>query len=124
MLRPWAGHSEVLYEQAGDIKQYLEAKQLRPLIVFSHKRFPAFPDLPCSEELGLDITLPQFRSIVAKKGVPADRVKILADAFKKSMDTPEWKKFAQDQYLDPDSYMGPDKFGTGWPRRWRPCAIS
>lgn len=106
------GHSEVLYEQAGDIKQYLEAKQLRPLIVFSQKRFPAFPDLPCSLELGYDITLPQFRSIVAKKGVPAERIKMLAEAFRKAMDTPEWKKFAQDQYLDPESYMGPDKFGA------------
>ena len=106
------GHSEVLYEQAGDIKQYLEAKQLRPLIVFSQKRFPAFPDLPCSLELGYNITLPQFRSIVAKKGVPADRVKILAGAFQKAMETPEWKKFAQDQYLDPESYIGPDKFAA------------
>jgi len=104
------GHSEVLYEQAGDIKQYLEANQLRPLIVFSQKRFPAFPDLPCSLELGYEITLPQFRSIVAKKGVPGDRVKILAEAFQKAMETPEWKKFAQDQYLDPESYLGPDKF--------------
>lgn len=104
------GHSEALYEQAGDIKQYLEAKQLRPLIIFAKERLAAFPDVPCSRELGLDITLPQFRSIVAKKGVPADRVKILADAFKKAMDTPEWKKFATEQYLDPESYMGPEKF--------------
>lgn len=105
------GHSEVLYEQAGDIKQYLEAKQLRPLVVFSQKRFPAFPDVPCSLELGYEITLPQFRSVVAKKGVAADRIKILADAFQKAMQTPEWKKFAQEQYLDPESYMGPDKYG-------------
>jgi tripartite-type tricarboxylate transporter receptor subunit TctC len=107
------GHSEVLYEQAGDIKQYLEAKQLKPVIIFAHKRHPAFPDLPCSVELGYDITLPQFRSIVAKKGVPADRVKILVEAFQKAMETPEWKKFAGEQYLDPESFMGPEKF-TGW----------
>jgi tripartite-type tricarboxylate transporter receptor subunit TctC len=106
------GHSEVLYEQAGDIKQYLEAKQLRPLIIFAQKRHPAFPDVPCSVELGYEITLPQFRSIVAKKGVPADRVKTLSDAFKKAMETPEWKKFAEEQYLDPESYIGPDKFGA------------
>ncbi len=106
------GHSEVLYEQAGDIKQYLEAKQLRPLIIFAHKRHPAFPDLPCSEELGYGITLPQFRGIVAKKGVPADRIQILADAFKKAIETPEWKKFAEEQYLDPESYLGPDKFAS------------
>ena len=106
------GHSEVLYEQAGDIKQYLEAKQLRPMIIFAQKRHPTFPDIPCSVELGYEITLPQFRSIVAKKGVPADRIKILSEAFKKAMETPEWKKFAEEQYLDPESYMGPDKFGS------------
>jgi tripartite-type tricarboxylate transporter receptor subunit TctC len=107
------GHSEVLYEQAGDIKQYLEAKQLKPLIIFSTKRLGAFPDVPCSKELGFDITLPQFRSIVAKKGVPAERIKVLAEAFKKAMETPEWKKFAEEQYLDPESYIGPDQF-QGW----------
>jgi tripartite-type tricarboxylate transporter receptor subunit TctC len=107
------GHNEVLYEQAGDIKQYLEAKQLKPLIIFASKRHPAFADVPCSQELGFEITLPQFRSIVAKKGVPADRVKILSEAFKKATETPEWKKFSDEQYLDPESYMGPDKFG-GW----------
>jgi putative tricarboxylic transport membrane protein len=103
------GHSEVLYEQAGDVKQYLEAKQLRPLLIFSSKRHPAFPDVPCSVELGFDVTLPQFRAIVAKAGTAPDRTKILAEAFKKATDTPEWKKFADDQYLDPESYLGPDK---------------
>ena len=103
------GHSEVLYEQAGDIKQYLDAQQLRPLIIFAHKRHPAFPGIPCSAELGYDLTLPQFRSIVAKAGTPPDRVKFLTEAFKKAMETVEWKKFAEDQYLDPESYMGPDK---------------
>ncbi|MBI5967632.1 MAG: tripartite tricarboxylate transporter substrate binding protein, partial [Deltaproteobacteria bacterium] len=104
------GHSEVLYEQAGDIKQYLEAKQLRPLIIFAHKRNPAFPEIPCSVELGLDITLPQFRSIVTRAGTPPERIKILAEAFKKALETPEYKKFAEEWYLDPESYMGPDKF--------------
>jgi tripartite-type tricarboxylate transporter receptor subunit TctC len=104
------GHSEVLYEQAGDIKQYLDAKQLRPVIIFAQKRHPAFPDIPSSVEMGYDLTLPQFRSVVAKAGIPPDRIKILAEVFKKAMDTPEWKKFSEEQYLDPESYMGPDKF--------------
>ncbi|MGE5252749.1 MAG: Bug family tripartite tricarboxylate transporter substrate binding protein [Planctomycetaceae bacterium] len=106
------GHSDVLYEQAGDMKQYLEAKQVRPLLIFARKRNPAYPDIPTSVELGYDITLPQFRSIVAKKGVPADRIKVLADAFKKAMDTPDWQKFAKEQYLSPESFMGPDQFST------------
>ena len=58
------------------------------------------------------MSLPQFRCIVAKKGVPADRVKTLAAALKKAMQTPGWKKFAAEQYPDPDSYMGADEFAA------------
>jgi tripartite-type tricarboxylate transporter receptor subunit TctC len=107
------GHAEVLYEQAGDVLQYLKAGQLRPLVIFAEQRHPAFPDVPSSKELGIDITLPQFRGIVAKKGTPPDRVRVLADAVKKAMDTPQWKKFAEEWYFAPDSHQGPEEF-TKW----------
>ena len=109
------GHSEVLYEQAGDIAQYVRAGQLRPLIIFAEKRHPAFPDVPASVELGYDIQLPQFRAIVAKKGVPAERAKVLAEAIRKAMETPAYRKFAEEWYMRPDSYMGPEQFGP-WVR--------
>jgi len=92
------------------MQQYLEAKQVRPVMIFAEKRNPAYPDVPTSIELGFDVTLPQFRSIAAKKGVPADRVKILAEAFRKAVETPEWQKFAKEQYLAADSFMPPEKF--------------
>jgi len=105
------GHTEVLYEQAGDVLQYLKASQLRPLIIFAEKRHPAFPDVPTSKELGLNITLPQFRGLATRKGVPAERVKVLADAFARAMQTPQWKKFAEEWYMSPDSFMGHEQFG-------------
>lgn len=92
------------------MKQYLEAGQIRPLIIFAKQRLAAFPDVPTSTELGLDITLPQFRGMVAKKGLPPDRIKLLADAFKKAMDTPEWKQFAAEWYISTDSYLGPEEY--------------
>jgi tripartite-type tricarboxylate transporter receptor subunit TctC len=107
------GHAEVLYEQAGDVLQYLKAGQLRPLIIFAAKRHPAFAEVPASKELGIDITLPQFRGIVAKQGTPADRVKILADAVRQAMDTAQWRKFAEEWHFAPDSYQGPQDF-TRW----------
>ncbi len=105
------GHTEVLYEQAGDVQQYVKAGQLRPLVIFAEKRHPAFPDVPASKELGLEIFLPQFRGIVAKKGNPPERIQALGEAFRKASETPGWKKFAEEWYLRADSYMGPDKFG-------------
>lgn len=107
------GHAEVLYEQAGDVLQYLKAGQLKPLIIFAEKRHPAFADVPTSRELGIEITLPQFRGIVARKGTPPERVKILADAVTQAMDTPQWKKFAEEWYFAPDSHQGPQDF-TRW----------
>ncbi len=105
------GHAEVLYEQAGDILQYLKAGQLKPLVIFAEKRHPAFLDVPTSRELGIEVTLPQFRGIVAKKGTPPERVKTLADAFTRAMDTPQWRKFAEEWYMSPESYQGPADFG-------------
>jgi tripartite-type tricarboxylate transporter receptor subunit TctC len=92
------------------VLQYLKAGQLKPLVIFAEKRHPAFADVPTSKELGIDITLPQFRGIVAKKGTPPERVKALGEAFKKAMDTPQWKKFAEEWYFAPDSYMGSEEF--------------
>ena len=107
------GHAEVLYEQAGDVLQYLKAGQLKPLIIFADRRHPAFPDVPASKELGIDITLPQFRGMVARAGTPPDRVQALADAFRKALDSPQWKKFAEEWHFRPDSAMGPQDF-TKW----------
>jgi tripartite-type tricarboxylate transporter receptor subunit TctC len=107
------GHAEVLYEQAGDVLQYLKAGQLRPLLIFAERRHPAFPDVPAAKELGIDVTLPQFRGVVAKKGTPPDRVRALGDAFRKAMETAEWKTFSEEWYFRPDSYQGTADF-TRW----------
>ena len=79
---------------------------------FAKKRLAAFPDVPCSSELGYDITLPQFRSFVVKAGTPADRVKVLSDALAKAVATDEYKKFLEDQYADPQSFIPADKAGA------------
>ena len=109
------GHAEVLYEQAGDIQQYVKAKQLRPLIIFAESRHPAFAEVPASKELGLEITLPQFRGIVARRGMPPERAKALAEAFRKATDTPQWKAFLEQWYMRADSFLGPEQFGP-WVR--------
>ena len=101
------GHVDALYEQAGDVRQFLDSNQIRPLILFGKERLAAFKDIPASYELGYKIALPQFRSYVVKARTPADRVKVLADALAKAVATPEYKKFLSDQYADPNSYIDP-----------------
>ena len=103
------GHVDALYEQAGDVRQFILNKQIRPIIMFGKERLPAFKDVPTSHELGYDIALPQFRSFVVKAGTPADRVKMLSDAMAKVAAEPEYKKFLEEQFAAKDSFIPADK---------------
>ncbi len=106
------GHADALYEQAGDVGSYLKGNQMRPLIIFGKERHPAFKDTPSSFELGYQVALPQFRSIVVRAGTPPERVKALSAALSKVAATPEFKKFLEEQFASPDSFIDASKAGA------------
>lgn len=99
------GHADALYEQAGDVAQFLNSGQMKPLIVFANRRFEAFKDVPSSKELGIDITLPQFRAIVLRGGTQPERVKIFSDTLAKVAALPDFRKFLTDQFADENSFL-------------------
>jgi tripartite-type tricarboxylate transporter receptor subunit TctC len=106
------GHVDALYEQAGDVGQFLASKQMRPILMFGKQRLAAFKDIPCSYELGYQVALPQFRSFVVKSGTAPERVKLLSDTMAKVAATDEYRKFLQDQYAATDSFVAADKAGA------------
>ena len=71
-----AGPAHIPYVKSGD---------LRALLQFGEKRMPAFPDVPTAKEIGYDIIAEILRLVAAPPGTPADRVKILEEAFLKAM---------------------------------------
>ncbi len=99
------GHSELMYEQAGDVKSYLQNKQMRPLLSFTEKRFPAFPDVPTARELGYDIVTPQVRWAFMKAGTDPQRVKTISDALIKMSRTPEYQAYLKDEMAALDSFV-------------------
>jgi tripartite-type tricarboxylate transporter receptor subunit TctC len=100
------GHADVLYEQIGDVRSFVDSKQIQPVIVFSDKRFSVFPDVPASKELGYDITLPQRRAVIMKAGTDPQKVRVIADALAKVAASPEYKAYLKEQYATEDSYFG------------------
>lgn len=98
------GHTDALYEQAGDVASFLNGKQMRPIMIFGEKRSDFFKEVPTSHELGYKVALPQFRSIVVRAGTPPDRLKVLSDALAKIAQTPEYKNFLESQFAAPDSF--------------------
>ncbi|MEW5708884.1 MAG: tripartite tricarboxylate transporter substrate binding protein [Pseudomonadota bacterium] len=107
------GHADVLYEQLGDVKSFLEGKQMRPVVVFDSKRFPVFADVPSSAELGYPISIYQFRMFIVKAGTDPQKIKVLSDALAKVAADPGYKAYLKDQYALEDSYIpsaGAQKF--------------
>ncbi len=99
------GHSDLMYEQAGDIKSYLTNKQMRPLLIFAEKRLPEFPDVPTARELGHDIVTSQVRWVYMKAGTDPQRVKVISDALTRMAASAEYQKYLKDEMAAPDSYV-------------------
>ncbi|MGE0313826.1 MAG: tripartite tricarboxylate transporter substrate binding protein [Lautropia sp.] len=99
------GHADVLYEQPGDVRSFIDGKQMRPVILFGEKRHPYFKDVPVSKELGFDITMPQFRMVTVKAGTDAAQIDVLSRELEKAAKTPEFRKYLEDQIAEPDSFV-------------------
>jgi tripartite-type tricarboxylate transporter receptor subunit TctC len=99
------GHADILYEQLGDVKSFLEGKQMRPVIVFAHERFPLYKEVPAGKELGHDIVINQFRAVVLKAGTDPGRVKLISDGLAKYAVTDDYKAYLKDQYADEKSFV-------------------
>jgi len=92
-IAPLGGHSELIYEEPGDVAQFLESGQLTPLVVFSTARHARFPDVPSSFEFNHEISFPNWRAVVAPAGVPADRLNVLNGAMAEVLAHQDWKKY-------------------------------
>jgi tripartite-type tricarboxylate transporter receptor subunit TctC len=103
------GHADILYEQLGDVKSFLQSNKMRPVIIFADERFPPFKDVPASKELGYDIVINQFRAVMFKAGTDPQRVKIISDALAKAAATQEYKDYLADQYADANSFVPADR---------------
>ncbi|MPZ44312.1 MAG: tripartite tricarboxylate transporter substrate binding protein [Betaproteobacteria bacterium] len=99
------GHADILYEQLGDVKSFLDGKQMRPVILFADSRFPLFKDVPTGKELKHDIIINQFRAVVVKAGTDPARVKLISDALAKVAASDDYKAYLKDQYADEASFI-------------------
>ena len=100
------GHADLLYEQPGDVRSFLDSNQMRAILMFNQERvYPEFANVISSKEAGLEIYLPQFRSVVVRAGVEPQRLKLLADAVAKVAADPEYYAFLKESLALRDSFI-------------------
>lgn len=71
-----AGRLDAMFDATSVIAPFIKSGQLRPLLVTSDKRVPAFPDVPTAAEAGLkDFTIISFIGLYGPPGLSSDIVK-------------------------------------------------
>jgi tripartite-type tricarboxylate transporter receptor subunit TctC len=104
------GHVEVV-SLTSDWRPHVDAGKLRLLVTYGTKRMPRYPDVPTLVDLGYNIARTGFGGIVGPKGIPPERVEILAKAFKRSVDDPGSEFHRVMEKFDlPVEYRGPEEF--------------
>lgn len=105
------GEVDVLYEQLGDVTQYLDSKDFVPVLVVADKPVEGFT-APTVRDIGLpkDVVLPQFRGLVTSKDSSDEVVESMSDACEVAVESPEVQKFQDKVYADEDSFQDSDEF--------------
>ena len=97
-----AGRLDAMFDAASVVAPFIKSGQLRPLLVTSDKRVPAFPDVPTAAEAGLkDFTVISFIGLYGPPNLPADLVKKANTALNTALKDPTVVKSILDRGDEP-----------------------
>jgi tripartite-type tricarboxylate transporter receptor subunit TctC len=78
----------------------VQAGKLRPLLLFSDKRDPYWPDVPIPKDLGIDMSyVPTLRGVEAPPNTPPAIIKVLEEAFSKASMDPGFVEIAKKKQI-------------------------
>jgi putative tricarboxylic transport membrane protein len=101
------GHTEMSLFSVPEFVNF-KANGIRPLVVFSEERSPLLPDVPTAKELGWPTIFEERILVLAPKGTPPERLKVLAEAMKASLDDPDVVERYKAQGIDRVFIPGPE----------------
>ncbi len=100
------GQVDALFEQPGDVRNFLDANQFKPILTIFDDRPGAFADTPTHREMGMDFDpLLRFRGFYVHADAPADRVEWLQWAFQRGYCEDSYQAFNESKFMTViDSY--------------------
>lgn len=107
------GIVDILFEQPGDMRGFLDAGQVKPILTMTESRLSRFPMVPSTGELGIPLSRGYWRGAVMRKGVPTEAITFLQDLFRKAVETPEYRRYEEEAYLNlREGFMPAEEFGA------------
>jgi tripartite-type tricarboxylate transporter receptor subunit TctC len=94
------GHIDSVWAPLAAAESHVRAGTVKVLAVSGPGRTSGHPDIPSFSELGVDAPHVQWIGVVGPKGISADRLKFLRDAFVRITKDPEYQKAATKLGID------------------------
>ena len=100
------GQVDALFEQPGDVRNFLDAGEFKPILTIFEERPGAFSDVPTHREMGMDFDpLLRFRGFYVHADAPADRVEWLKWAFQRAYCEDSYQAYNESKFMTViDSY--------------------
>jgi tripartite-type tricarboxylate transporter receptor subunit TctC len=103
-----SGNVDMMFDGLGSSAAHIKGGRIKALMVSGTKRNPAFPDVPCSTELGLpDYTVSTWYGIWAPKATPADAQAKMVEEVRKACLTDDAKAVWAAQGAEFPNLTGP-----------------
>lgn len=94
-----AGDTPVITTVPVGVVPQVKAGKLIALAVTGERRLSQLPDVPTFKELGIDMEVPGWYSLVTRTGAPAEAIERLNVEINRALDTPEMKERLNGQML-------------------------
>lgn len=106
------GEVDVLYEQLGDVRSYLDSGDFVPLVIMSDKPVEGYEDVPLATDIGLpdEVVLPQFRGIIVDAQTNEKVVARMSKACDQAVASSDMQTFQEQVYAEKDSYQDAQEF--------------
>lgn len=103
-----AGSVDLMFDGLGSSAQHIKSGRIKALMVSGTKRSPAFPDIPCSSELGLpNYTVSTWYGLWAPKATPTDVQNRAIEEVRRACQTEESKAMWLRQGAEFPNLAGP-----------------
>ena len=95
------GHVDVLFEQPGDVRRFLDAGQMKAILTVLEERPRLFEDTPSLTDAGLEDTptLQRIRLFWVRSDVPAERREYLSAACEAAFGSEGYQEFNEKKYM-------------------------
>ena len=116
-----SGNVDMMFDGLGSSAAHIKGGRIKALMVSGTKRNPAFPDVPCSSEVGLpDYTVSTWYGLWAPKGTPADAQSRMIEEVRKACQSDDAKAVWAAQGADFPNLAGAqfDAFIKSELRKW------